>query len=46
MSKFVLIDEMASADKLMELKYDEFLELLVRVAERANFSPDAIGPKS
>jgi len=37
-SKFVIIDEMTSAEQLMSIKYDEFLEFLVRLADLANFS--------
>lgn len=44
MSKFVVIDEMTHIHKLMEIRFDEFLEFLVRIAERANFSADVLGP--
>jgi hypothetical protein len=40
-AKFLVIDEMTNSEYLMYLKYDEFLEYIVRLADMANFSEGA-----
>lgn len=40
-SKFIVIDEMCNLEFLMYLKYDEFLEYIVRLANQANFAAGA-----
>lgn len=39
-SKFVIVDEMTQAEQLTNLKYDEFLEFIARVADLATFEPE------
>jgi len=41
-SKFIIIDEMVSADQLMLIRYDEFLEYTVRVADLAQLDPTIV----
>jgi hypothetical protein len=42
-SKFMVVDEMTHAEQMSIIKYDEFLEFIVRVADRATFKGQTAG---
>lgn len=45
-SKFILTDEMEEAQKLYVLKYDEFLEFVVRMADLSSFDGPPAPPQT